>query len=147
MKPQQRDKKSGDTLAQINPSSGILEHKTHELARSRRGLAYSGKTTRHRSKASHKMLLPLEQESLELMMTKIKEWPIVLTCSLHHWCRTPEWLAMLPFYSLNQLKGPEVVKMYDTYCETINTGSNERSDPPLFHETKAVAAKGPPSMA
>jgi hypothetical protein len=65
---------------------------------------------------------------------KIKEWPIVLTCSLHYLCRASGWPAMLPFYSLDQLKDPEVMKMCDTQCNTINTGNNERSDPPLFHE-------------
>ena len=45
---------------------------------------------------------------------------------------------MLPFYSLDQLKDPEVVKMCDTQCETTNTGDNERSDLPLFHEHQAV---------
>jgi hypothetical protein len=55
---------------------------------------------------------------------KIKEWPIVLICSLQYWCRTGEWLAILSFYSLDQFKGPETD---DTQCETINTGSDERS--------------------
>jgi hypothetical protein len=41
---------------------------------------------------------------------------------------------MLPFYSLDQLKDPEVVKMWDTQYETINTGDNKRSEFPLFHE-------------
>jgi hypothetical protein len=54
---------------------------------------------------------------------KIKELPIVLTCSLQYW-RTGEWSAMLPFYSLDQLKGSEV---NDTQCEIINTGSDEPS--------------------
>ena len=49
---------------------------------------------------------------------------------------------MLPFYSLDQLKDPEVVKMCDTQCETINTGDNERSDLPLFHEHQAGGGEG-----
>jgi hypothetical protein len=33
-------------------------------------------------------------------------------------------LAILPFYSLEQLKCPEVVQMNDSECETINTGDD-----------------------
>ena len=57
---------------------------------------------------------------------KIKEWPIVLTCSLQ--CSsTAGRLARLPFYSLDQLKTPEVVKMFDTQCDTIKSCNDERS--------------------
>jgi hypothetical protein len=45
---------------------------------------------------------------------------------------------MLPFYSLDQLKDPEGVKM----CGTINTGDNERSDLPLFREHQGGGAEG-----
>jgi hypothetical protein len=76
------------------------------------------------------------------MMTKIKEWPIVLTCSLHHWCRTPEWLAIHSFYSLDQLKGPEVMKMNNTQRKTINAGDYKRSDLPLFHERQGGGGEG-----
>jgi hypothetical protein len=38
---------------------------------------------------------------------KMKEWPIVLTCSLQYWS-IGKWSAKLPFYSLDRLKGPEV---------------------------------------
>ena len=49
---------------------------------------------------------------------------------------------MLPFYSLDQLKGPEVMKMYNPKCETINTGNDERSDLPLFHERQGGGGEG-----
>jgi hypothetical protein len=49
---------------------------------------------------------------------------------------------MLPFYSLDQLKDPEVMKMCDTQCETINTRDNKRSDLPLFREHQGVAGDG-----
>jgi len=49
---------------------------------------------------------------------------------------------MVPFYSLDQVKGPEVVKMCDAQCETINTRDNERSDLPLFHEQQGCGGKG-----
>ncbi len=55
---------------------------------------------------------------------KMKEWPIVLTCSLQYWRRTGEWSAILPFYSLDRLKSSEVG---DIQCETISTGRDERS--------------------
>jgi hypothetical protein len=38
---------------------------------------------------------------------KMKEWPIVLTCSLQYWS-IGKWSAKLPFYSLDRLKGPEL---------------------------------------
>jgi hypothetical protein len=59
---------------------------------------------------------------------KIKEWPIVLTCSLQYWCRAGEWSAIVPFHSLDRLKGPEVVKMNDTQRNTSNTGNDGRWD-------------------
>jgi hypothetical protein len=46
---------------------------------------------------------------------KMMEWPIVLTCSLQYWRRTGEWSAILPFYSLDRLGGPEVDEIR---CET-----------------------------
>ena len=49
---------------------------------------------------------------------------------------------MHPFYSLDQLKDPEVVKMWDTQCKTFNTGDNERSDLPLFHEYQGGGGEG-----
>jgi hypothetical protein len=64
------------------------------------------------------LCLDEEQESLELM--KIKEWPIVVSCSLQYWCRTGGWLTNLPFYSLDQLKCREDVKMNDTERNVIN---------------------------
>ena len=63
---------------------------------------------------------------------RIREWPIVLTCSLGYWCHKAGWSAILPFYSLDLFKDPEVVNMYDTQC--INTGNNDRSDSPHFDE-------------
>jgi hypothetical protein len=76
---------------------------------------------------------------------KIKEWPIVLTCSLQYGCRTGERLAMLPFYSLDRLKDPEAVKMCDTQCETINTRDEKRSDF-LSCMSAKEAAKALPAM-
>lgn len=73
---------------------------------------------------------------------KIKEWPIVLTCSLVYWRRTGTWSAILHFYSLDGTKGPEVMEMYDTQYETINTGNDERSDLPLFHERQGGGGEG-----
>ena len=73
---------------------------------------------------------------------KITEWPIALTCSLRYWCRTDGWSAMLPFYSLDQLKGPEVMKMYNPQRETINSGNDERGDLPLFHEGEGGGGEG-----
>jgi hypothetical protein len=49
---------------------------------------------------------------------------------------------MLPFYSLDQLKDPEVVKMCDTHCNTINAGDDKRNDLPLFHEYQGGAGEG-----
>jgi hypothetical protein len=66
---------------------------------------------------------------------KIKEWPIVLTCSV-----SPRWLAIRLFYYLDQFDGQEAVEMCDTQCETINTGNDERSDLPLFHESRGSGA-------
>jgi hypothetical protein len=40
-------------------------------------------------------------------------------------------LAIHPFYSLDQLEDPEVIKMYDKQRET---GNDAQRDPPLFHE-------------
>ncbi len=58
---------------------------------------------------------------------KIKEWPIVVTCSLQYWCRTGGWLASLPFYSLDQFKRPEDVKMNDTQRNIISTVTTANS--------------------
>jgi hypothetical protein len=49
---------------------------------------------------------------------------------------------VLPFYSLDQLKDPEVMKMCDTQCETINAGDNKRSDLPLFREHQGGGGEG-----
>ncbi len=81
-----------------------------------------------------------ERQPVELM-TKMKEWPIVLTCSLH-WDRTGGRLAKLPFYSLDKFEGPEVMKMYDTQREPVNIGNDERSDFPLFHERQGGGGEG-----
>jgi hypothetical protein len=51
---------------------------------------------------------------------RLKEWPIVLTCSLQYWRHTEEWSAMLPFYSLDRGMGSEVVD--DSQSETISAG-------------------------
>jgi hypothetical protein len=50
---------------------------------------------------------------------KIKEWPIVLTCSLQYWRRTGEWSAILPFYSLDRREGSEVG---EAECDAIESG-------------------------
>jgi hypothetical protein len=126
------------TLAQFNPGSGIPQHRIHEFARLRRRIN-CGRQDGGKGPAA-KCSYEKEQESLELM--KIKEWPIVLTCSLHYLCRTGGWLALLPFYSLDQLKAPEVVKICDAQCETINIGDNERSDLPLLHEYQGGGGEG-----
>jgi hypothetical protein len=55
---------------------------------------------------------------------RMKEWPIVLTCSLQYWRRTGEWSAILPFYSLDRPKSSEAG---DTRRETISTGRDEGS--------------------
>jgi hypothetical protein len=49
---------------------------------------------------------------------------------------------MLPFYSLDRLKDPEVMKMCDAQCETINTRDNKRSDLPLFREHQGAGGEG-----
>jgi hypothetical protein len=49
---------------------------------------------------------------------------------------------MHPFYSLDQLKDPEVMKMCDTQCETTNTRDNKRSDLPLFREHQGGGGEG-----
>ena len=41
---------------------------------------------------------------------RIKEWPIVMTCSLQYLRTTREWLSTLPFYSLDQLKSSETTE-------------------------------------
>jgi hypothetical protein len=73
---------------------------------------------------------------------RIREWPIVLTCSLRYLCRPGEWLATHPFYSLDHLEGPEVMKMFDTQRDTLNTANDKRSDPPFFHERQGVGGEG-----
>lgn len=49
-----------------------------------------------------------------------------MTCSIPYWCRSPYWLAILRFYSLDQLKCPEVVD----------------GDLPLFHERQGSGGEG-----
>jgi hypothetical protein len=49
---------------------------------------------------------------------------------------------MLPFYSLDQLEGPEVMKMFDTQSDSINTRNDQRSDLPFFHERQGVGGEG-----
>ncbi len=73
---------------------------------------------------------------------RIKEWPIVLTCSLQYWRRTGEWSAILPFYSLDRIESPEVVQMNDSQYETGSIRNNERGDLPLFHERQGHGGEG-----
>jgi hypothetical protein len=56
---------------------------------------------------------------------RLKEWPIVVTCSLQYWRHTEEWSAMLPFYSLDRGMGSEVVD--DSQSETISAGFEKAS--------------------
>jgi hypothetical protein len=65
---------------------------------------------------------------------KIKEWPIIMTCSLQYWS------AILPFYALDQLKYPEVVDSNDT-------GNDEaRVIFFSFASTRTAMANGVPSL-
>jgi hypothetical protein len=59
---------------------------------------------------------------------KIKERPMVMTCSLRYLFSTREWLAIRPFYSLDQLKTAEVVEIEDIPRETFYTSDGARSD-------------------
>jgi hypothetical protein len=66
---------------------------------------------------------------------RIKEWPIVMTCSLQYLCSTREWLAILPFYSLDRLKNTEVVEIECIRRETSKISDDKRSNVPLSYGT------------
>jgi hypothetical protein len=57
---------------------------------------------------------------------RIKEWSIVMTCSLQYLCSTREWLAIRSFYSLDQLKSTEIGEG-DIRCETFEISDDKRT--------------------
>jgi hypothetical protein len=64
---------------------------------------------------------------------RIKEWPIVMTCSLQYLCSTRERLATLPFYSLDQLKSREAVDVDGIRRGPFNISDDKRSNFPLSY--------------
>jgi hypothetical protein len=62
------------------------------------------------------------------MKIGIKEWPMVMTCSLRYLPSTREVLAIRPFYSLGQLKTAEVVEIEEIPSESFTTSGGARSN-------------------
>jgi hypothetical protein len=61
----------------------------------------------------------------------MKEWPIVMTCSFQYLGSTREWLATLPFYSLDQLKSREAAEIDGIRRGTFKISDDKRSNFPL----------------
>jgi hypothetical protein len=74
---------------------------------------------------------------------RIKEWPVVMTCSLQYLSSTREWLAILPFYSLDRLKNTELVGIERIRRETFGISDGKRSDLPVSDGTAYGKRGGP----